>query len=224
MHRDSLVSNSTKLLSSILDESGAILYSAWKTLCPGRYYILGLNPGGDTGATIRECLNELNNYTGNAYLDEDWSSEKRNYGIGGHPLQVNLKALFQSLGFDLRNICASNLIFSRSPNQYGAFYPAKANQCWDVHKMIINIVQRQILLVFGNGRISPYNYLQMRHNEQFSKCPQEKIIPSGHSTWACKSFEATLEGKKRIVIGLPHLSRYSIGGKDKVIQWIKNIT
>jgi hypothetical protein len=223
MSRDSLVSNARKLLSSMLDESGAILYSAWETLCPGRYYILGLNPGGNTGPTIREHLNELKNYTENAYLDEDWSSKARNYGVGGHPLQVHLKSLLQGLGYDLRNICASNLIFSQSPNQYGAYYPAKANQCWDVHKMIINIVQPKILLVFGNGSISPYNYLQRKHNEQFSKWPKEKVMPSGHATWVCRSFETTLEGKKRIVIGLPHLSRYSINGKFKVLQWIKNI-
>jgi len=224
MFRNSFVSNATKLLSPILDESGAILYSAWETLCPGQYYILGLNPGGNAGPTIRECLNELNNYTENAYLDEDWSTKSRNYGVGGHPLQVHLKSLLQSLGYDLRNICASNLIFSRSPDQYGAYYPAKADQCWDVHKMIINIVQPSILLVFGNGSISPYNYLQRKHIEQFSEWPQDKVIPSGHAAWVCRSFETTLEGKKRIVIGLPHLSRYSIDGKFKVLQWIKNIT
>ena len=228
MSRDSLVSNATKLLSPILDESGAILYSAWDTLCPGRYYILGLNPGRTTGATIRECLSEMKNYTENAYLDEDWSSKTKSYNVGGHPLQLHLKSLFQSLGYDLRNICASNLIFSgsspQSPGQSGAGYPGKANLCWDVHKMIINIVQPKILLVFGNGIISPYNYLQRKHNEQFSKWPQDKMVPSGPSKWVCRSFQTTLEGKKRVVIGIPHLSRYRIDGKYKVIQWIKDIT
>ena len=174
MYRDSFVSNAKKLLSPVLDESEAILYSAWKTLCPGRYYILGLNPGGNTGPTIRECLNELNNYTENAYLDEDWSSKTSNHGVGGHPLQVHLKSLFQSLGYDLRNICACNLIFSRSTNQYGAYYPAKANLCWEVHKMIINIVQPQILLVFGNGSISTYNYLQKSTMSSFQNGHKRK--------------------------------------------------
>lgn len=98
------ITASKKHLIPILNQSGAVLYSAASTLAPGPYYILGLNAGGASGPTIRRCLDELPQYSQNAYLDEDWSSDRRIYPPGAHPLQRHLAMLAQDLGQDLRRM------------------------------------------------------------------------------------------------------------------------
>jgi hypothetical protein len=89
-------------LDTILDKSGTILYSSCETIKPGKYYFLGLNPGGsdENTETIRSSLNqmELGKSRKNAYLDEDWGSDSRSYGKAGHPLQMNFNCLFKALG------------------------------------------------------------------------------------------------------------------------------
>ena len=66
MDKNEFIIKAREILESIRHESGAILYSSWNTLQPGKYYVLGLNPGGTEGPTIQTCLNELINYSGNA--------------------------------------------------------------------------------------------------------------------------------------------------------------
>src|ERR1035441_8005860 len=99
MGKDHILSNQAFIhsakqhLESILDKSGTILYSSCATLKPGKYYFLGLNPGGtdaDTN-TIRKSLGNLGALTDCAYLDEDWGSDSRSYSKGCHPLQKNFK-------------------------------------------------------------------------------------------------------------------------------------
>ena len=210
-------------LSPILGERGAILYSSFLTLSPGRFYILGLNPGGAPGSgdTIAQCLNGLSRYKGNAYIDEDWSSDSRHYGVGEHPLQRQLRMLMQELGEDLRHVCALNLIFTRSPDQYGADYPERGHLCWPVHQMILNIVRPNVIIAFGNGNISPYAFLALKHQETWGEEPDETKFAAQHGPWQCRSFQTWIESRHILVIGLPHLSRYTIEGKPAVLSWIK---
>jgi hypothetical protein len=209
------------ILKPILDHSGAVLYSSFQTLRPGRIYILGLNPGGDNGHSIRKCLDSLPYYDENSYMDEDWSTEKRHYDVGGHPLQQHLKWLIENLGYDLKNVCASNLIFTRSSGQWGADYPIHADLCWKVHELIIELVKPDVLIVFGNGSISPYDYLLRKHYGHTGSWPRIQTIESGHSNWKCKSFSMRLDDNRFTVVGLPHLSRYSVENKPWVLDWVK---
>lgn len=223
MNIEVFVSTSAEMLKTILAQSGAVLYSSVETLCPGSLYILGLNPGGKTGQTIAECLQSLPRFRGNEYLDEDWSSDKRSYPKGGHPLQRHLAHLIGELGQDLRGICASNLIFTRSSDQYGADYLQNAGVCWPVHELILSIVRPSVLLVFGNGDISPYAYLRQRHFDSHRIVPEETKEDAQFRNWQCKAFRTTVGSISFLVLGLPHLSRYTIEGRPKVLKWIKEI-
>lgn len=194
---EAFVAEVAKLIPTLLDESGAVLYSALTTLRPGPFYFVGLNPGGINGKSIRESLNSLIASDTNAYLDEDWSPDRRNYGTGGHPLQRRAKALFEALGCDIRSVCAANLIFRRSKGERELDLEL-GEVCWPVHALVLNIVRPRSIIAFG------------RHTFAFLA---EKLGPgaaieidSGHANWNCRVHYAG----ERVLVGLPHLSRYSI--------------
>jgi len=222
--QSSFVKNCRKLLSPILNESGGILYSSGDTLKKGLIYVLGLNPGGAEGQTIDDSISVIFSSKDNAYLDEDWSSDKHKYGIGKHPLQKNIKYLFDYLGYNLRDICCSNLIFVRSVDQQGCNFYYNANLCWEVHKLIIDTICPKIFLVFGNSIISPYFFVKTQHLKYFGNNISEDIIQSGHGNWSCRSFITNLFGNDILILGLPHLSRYRIidynNDRKIVLQWI----
>lgn len=216
---ETFVSEAKSKLQSILRESGSVLYSTPETLKHGDYYFLGLNPGGSEEKikeSIEDSLNQLQQggSESNAYLDEDWSSDKRKYGgidgrEGKHPLQKNAQVLFKELGVDLRDVCASNLIFCRSIGEGGCGYPANAHTCWPVHEMVIDIVKPKVIITFGK---KTFDFVCQK-----LELKESKGRDSGHGNWSCRSASGA-----RTLIGLPHLSRYSLAGKSDVINWIKS--
>lgn len=221
---DEFVIESTKILEleKIINEPGALLYSSCKTLKQGKFYLIGLNPGGVDASTIKDSLQILPLYKDNAYLDEDWSSDKKKFAVGEAPLQKRVRYLFESvLNIDLREVCASNLIFVRSIDQNRCKFNEYAKKCWKVHELIIKIVQPKVLIVFGNGqKESPYRFLKKYTNSEDG----EKSIESGHRKWEIRCFKARIEDKERLIIGLPHLSRYRINenqDRNKVVNWIR---
>jgi uracil-DNA glycosylase len=156
----------------------------------------------------------LSNET-NAYLDESWG----NHGSldkGDAPLQRRICWLLKRIGLSPREVCASNLIFLRSRKQRDISYNALAKLCWLIHNAILSVVQPRLIIAFGNSDVSPYGYLRTLSN--FGG--QEDCIPSGHGNWLVKGFQSEISDKKVYVVGLPHLSRYSIIGKDHVIEWL----
>lgn len=225
MHIDEFKSLVSKHLepAQLMGESGAVLYSRPETLRPGDYYILGLNPGGNEtdGQTIRERLNRPAEKWVNAYTEENWSNNNGNYKAGEAPLQRRLYWLLKALGNDLNHVCASNLIFMRTPDAASLEdYEGLARACWPVHKELLGIVQPKGILTFGNGDVSPYHFLQ-----HLTEAPIESLesCKSGHGNWQCKAFVGTYEGQRRLVIGLPHLSRYNVIEKSEVVKWIKDL-
>lgn len=212
MNIDTFVSRAKGELQTILRKSGSILYSAPGTLKKGDYYFLGLNPGGsekDIKDTIEDSLNGLQEESSsNDYLDQKWGTEDRKYEVGKHPLQKNALLLFEELGVDLREVCSSNLIFCRSTREGGCDYPRNAHTCWPIHEMIIDIVQPRVIITFGK---KPFEFILEKLNLK-----ESDSFYSGHGNWSCRSATGA-----KTLIGLPHLSRYSLAGKAEVITWIK---
>ena len=141
-------------LRDILNESGKVLYSSAATLCPGEIYLLGVNPGGLPGApgttTVGENLSSFANKTTNDYLDEVWPGRSS-------LLQTRIKNLFAERKHGVRTVCASNVVFTRSPTEpsYKDFKPI-ASTCWPVHANVISVVKPRLILVFGSA---PFYYL-----------------------------------------------------------------
>ena len=207
-----------KHLEVILDEPGSILYSSINTLNKGDIYTMGLNPGGDGGDPLSDAFDIMPFQTSNAYLDETWSRGiKGTYPKGQHPLQKNMTGLLSHLGYDAAEVFSTNLIFTKSRGEDGAYYPERAHICWKVHQEFINIVDPMCFIVFGNSEISPFSYMKTKYNLEINDS-----ISSGHGNWLCHSCTGIIEGKNRVLIGVPHLSRYCITYHVDVMNWIKS--
>lgn len=201
-------------LQSIRDESGSILYSSYRTVQKNDIYLMGTNPGGQDGNSLDKNINNFFNQKGNAYLDEEWENKQTKYKKGQAPLQQRVQNILEGLGYNTRDVCATNLIFTQSRNldELKFDFFQIADICWKVHLKLLSIIQPQIILVFGNGNESPYNYIKQKY--QISNEYREK---SGYSDWEFKSFQT----KEYIIVGLPHLS-YSIN-PEKAINFIKKV-
>ena len=105
----------TKLVEDMSGDSGALLYGERFTLKRGPLYLLGTNPGGREGPSLKDQLRQ----DVNAYLDEQWSWRGHLCEQGKHPLQRRVIALLGSLGLQPRDVCAANLIFKRTQKTTG---------------------------------------------------------------------------------------------------------
>lgn len=188
-------------LDPILDEPGAILYSSFETLKPGSLYFLGFNPGGSGGVLLRKNIQELMSRSENAFLDEDWSNGIGQWKEGMAPLQKRVQWVLQTLGLDVADVCASNLIFSQSKKATDIPW-RYADICWPVHERILKVVKPKIIVTFGNSELSPFAYIYSK----FSDSQQLSNIESGHGNWKIKQFSANINGCNVLVIGFPHLS------------------
>ena len=236
-------------LKTVLKDSGHVLYSSAYTLYEGEIYLLGHNPGGSPEGredeSIENSLHNLAEKTTNEYLDDSWNGlapgeavlQKRVRwlldNLNKHQLEFNIR-----IKVDIRKVCASNLIFSRSIDAKNSNFKKMANLCWPVHKYILKIVKPRMVLTFGNGEQSPFSFLQeklginIRHYSDSDSRPEGQQIRTvsykngkypiykfnaGHGDWECKAFY-TKTGL--LVVGLPHLSRYAIDHHHEVPRWI----
>jgi hypothetical protein len=215
-----LIARMREDLSGLLHQSGRILYSSIETVRPGDLYLLGINPGGDPDQldyeSIAQSIAALPEKDTNSYLDEIW---RVGTAPGAMPLQRRVAWLLSYLGYEPRAVCASNLIFVRSRGSGQARYPALAYPCWKVHRRIISIVQPKVILVFGQ---EAYDFLRNRLPSNASNgCIDYDPIPAKWGNWRCTACSRTLVGRRRLIIGLPHLSWFSIDTRPEVAGWVK---
>lgn len=200
-------------LSDVLHKSGSILYSSHETLKPGVVYLMGFNPGGTGGHSIKRSIDSMLTNTANSYLDESWKNRSGVWECGQAPLQKRVQWILSSLQLNPREVCASNLIFlqSRQANDIGF---SLAEICWPVHEALLDIVRPKLILTFGNSDTSPYGYM---HSIFGGK---EDYLPSGHGNWSIKGFSCNINDSPIYVAGLPHLSRYNPIGRSEIIEWL----
>jgi len=211
-----IIDDIKRSIVTILNKPGSVVYSSANSICKGDLYMMGLNPGGSDKGTINQLIDELSTKTSNSYIDERWGTTTKKYEKGKHPLQKNYINLTKYLN-NSQEVFSTNLIFTRSIDQSGANYPLNADLCWPAHQQFIKIVDPKCLLVFGISQISPYSYIKNKY-----KLPYIDKIFSEHGNWYCFATNGEIEGKNRLVIGVPHLSRYTIANYPRVMQWIKN--
>lgn len=215
--KEDLIKIGIETLPLILNKDGEIIYSSHETLKKGDIYLLGLNPGGGGGKKIKNHLGDILKKDHNSYLDESWDSIKRSeIPKGQAPLQIRVDHLITQLGYNTRDVCASNLIFVTSRSADDINY-GLAGYCWRFHQHILELVQPKIILCFGISSVSAYSFLWSLYGDG-----KEAVKKAGHGDWKCKAFTTNIEGRPTTVVGIPHLSYYSIIGKDEVIDWIKS--
>jgi hypothetical protein len=205
-------------------KSGAVLYSSFATLKKGNVYILGFNPGkgkedGESAMTIEESLERSKDSSYNQYTIP-WYDDKKRL----HPLQRNVQAIIREINLVPEEVCASNLIFLRSKNDRGVDYNQLAPKYWPVHQAILHTVQPELIIAFGNGPISSYQFILGKIEGEATMI--EDVPDSGHGNYKIRAFSGKLDGRYVKVIGLPHLSRYHLHTnnpeKVKVVSWLKS--
>ncbi len=208
----SFVAFAREQLRDILDLSGQVLYSGASTLRKGEVYLLGLNPGGDPNSrtlmTIDQSLADL-------LSPDNERREKNSYMVpwpASNTLRLRIVWLLQSLGFQVPDVAASNLIFPRSKDETTCRYDCFANTCWAVHERIIDVVRPRVVLTYGS---TPYRFL----SERFGRTGEVTML-AGHGTWECRAFD--VPGRFHVV-GVPHMSLYAIDHHPEVVRWIKSL-
>lgn len=189
--------------------SGAVLYSGIEALKPGPLYMLGLNPGGSEGATLKDSL-ESSRAGVNAYLDEVWSPGGRPQPKGQATLQRRVQRLCEQLGLETRQVPASNLAFTRSA-RVGLHddFAAAAKACLPVHELFAEIIRPRYLLTFG----SIDNF--------------KKVVPlrdtesrlADHGDWKAHRGMARFAGRDIPFGNFPHMSLWASDKRPDVVAW-----
>ena len=230
MTRDELAAIvSERLNPALRDKSGGVMLSGPTTIAPGRFYVMGLNPGGNPAtltATIGQNLAPPDGAS--CYTDECWNKQ-----CGDDPAcehlqdgrvrpeayvrhQRNMISLAKMLGHATpASLPSANAIFGRSTSlatlmhQSGIDAGTWWRGCWPVHQALLEVVRPAAIITLGYGmNTSAFGFLA----RIAGSVAIEKI---GVSRRDGKAFTCNLDlGESRLktcVIGVPHPSYHASG-------------
>ena len=207
--------------TGLADQPGRLLYSGIGTLAPGKVYMLGYNPGGDPEAENDSPKAHLAKLASlrpdwNEYMDGVWYPGGRACPAGGAPLQRRVQALLGTVGLPTRSVLASNLIFVRSKDQARLAEASRlAEQCWAVHRWLLELVQPQTILSIGGNKV--FDAIAERSTARSSI----EQFAAGHGDWKCQATRVAIGGRTFNLVSLPHLSRYAVDRHPNVIAWVR---
>jgi hypothetical protein len=186
---------------------GGVLYSNISTLKKGKFYFLGVNPGGTNADSILENIDFKGDKE--SHFLEAWDNGNGEYESGEAPLQKRVIELFEKVDTSIINVCSSNLIFRQSKDlkELEGGLVKNANICWKVHELLVNEIVQPKYIISHGGFV--YDYLV--NNQGFKK---EKIFESGHGSWTIK----VAKKDDITLINLPHLSYYTPFTKNEKKQ------
>ena len=195
--------------TGMLDQPGAVLYSGASTLRMSPAYLLGLNPGGSGGATLRDSI-MASRREHNCYLDEQWSPGGRLQPMGQAVLQRRIQDVCARLGLQTRSVPASNLVFTRSTRL--AAHPnfrSSAEVCKAVHEIFIEAIQPELLITYG----AIENF-----GAQFNLSAVE-TASAEHGTWQAHRGLANIGGRAIRFANFPHFSIWASDKRADVMKW-----
>lgn len=193
----------------LIDRPGAVLYSSEETLKPGPVYLLGLNPGGSEGATLRDSI-ASSRRGNNAYLDEEWAPGGRVQPRGQSTLQRRVQALCRAMGVETRDTPASNLAFTRSTGL--AAHPGYAGAvelCAPVHRLFMDAIQPRFVMTFGS----------LDHFAHGVEILTSESRDARHGTWKAHRGSAVAFGHEVAVGNVPHMSLWASDSRLDVVEW-----
>lgn len=146
---------------SIRTSPGKVFYSGSPAfLKPSRFYILGLNPGGEPAfeaSTVEESWEEFEKDTVWSEFSSQWMLYRNRRPVrlrdaGSAPLQRRVSHLLCSkMRLDPAKTPTSNIVFTRSSREKGLLDLTQlAEQCWMVHEKVICGLGVQAILCFGH--------------------------------------------------------------------------
>lgn len=193
----------------MLESPGAVLYSSAATLEKGQIYLLGLNPGGDGGSTLQDSIN-ASRANHNAYLDEQWSPGGHLQPKGQATLQRRVQKLCTSMGFETRDVPASNLVFTRSTRLHTHLdYDAALRLCMPVHEVFLRAIQPRFVMTFGSlGNFSSAFQLGNLESKR-----------AEHGNWNANRGDLYFDGEKIAFGNVPHMSLWASDKRSDVVSW-----
>lgn len=199
--------------ASLADTPGKVLYSSAATLDRFPIYFLGTNPGGALPSTMAQSIDDITSGL-NEYLDYSWEGRPP----GQAKLQKQVTRFLSGLGFEPRDVPASNIVMTRSAGiKTHQDMDGDARRCWPLHEIILESVQPRAILAFGSGiEKSAFAYLRT-----FLKPDQIESIPADQPGFTCHAFNASLGAGSIKVVVVPHLTRYSPYKKPLIMEWVK---
>lgn len=199
--------------AALADTPGKVLYSSAATLDPSPIYFLGTNPGGALPSTLAQSLDDIASGS-NEYLDYSWEGRPP----GQAKLQKQVTRFLSGLGFEPRDVPASNIVMTRSTRiMTHQDMDGDAWRCWPLHQIILESVQPRAILAFGSGlEKSAFAYLRA-----FLKPDEVESIPAEQPGFTCHAFKANLGTRSINVVVVPHLTRYSPYKKPTIMEWVQ---
>ena len=207
------ITQAHEAISLIENMDGELIYSSCETFKKGKYYFLGLNPGGAGFISMKDSLDKFPKHIENDFFDVSWNSYSHDYEKGKHPLQQRVQYLFNNvLDYDLRNVFSTNLIFKTTKNSEQLNF-GLAGLCWKVHQLALDVVQPEIIITCGNGNgNSAFSFIY----DVYGKDKYESI--SLTSTFSIKVCKILIHNRPTLLIGLPHLSLFEIRDNEQFKQ------
>ena len=210
---EKLIDDAQAALGPIAEMDGRVLYSSIETLCPGRFYLLGMNPsdGPDRYHHIGESLRDIPNHHWNTYIDDDWGR-----GSGKHHMQKRVCFMLRTLGLEPREVFATNLVFVRSRR----WTPAQARfipECLRVHRMFLGIVQPHTVVTFGKPAFDAL--IKIGHHGAIK--PFDTGCANGSANFSCYMADSDIWGHPIRVVCLPHFSKFKIDAQPLTIGWLR---
>jgi len=195
--------------SDMLDAPGAVLYSSAATVRPSSVYLMGLNPGGEGGSSLRDNLASARAGK-NAYLDEAWENRRGRYAPGMAPLQLRVVAVCDRLGIPIQDVPASNLVFTRSRN-VGAHksFQAAISLCAPVHTLLLQAIQPKLLFTFGC-----IDWIKKAADSLDFESKKAR-----HGSWDAHRGQIRMFGQDMQFANVPHMSYWHSITRTDVVDW-----
>jgi len=206
------------LPKNVLGYPGRFMYNSISSLRKDKFYLLGINPGGDPEKENMPLRSEIREWF---VWEKDASAFEQ---FGETPYKETLKALCFEIGKDLHDICASNLYFVRSTDQdslmkgkkstlYKLGLSTSGKEFWPVHEALIEIVEPKCIFVIGSVTFD--NVFKLL-NSVGKILTRIKKIPCGK--YVCNVAEC--KDKSLKLIGLPHPSARGLRLSDYPMKQI----
>lgn len=185
----------------------SFMYVPQERLHTANVMLIGLNPGG----------NELNpqyewDYRGvNAYVDEPWAG----LNAGQHPLQQQVRQLFDAIGVDPSDVFAANFVPFRSPSWRDLPDPTSA--------LDFSRVLWRDLIAKSPARL--FITLGKRAGKEIASLINATEDPPQSVEWGRQTISTYRNTRGQAVLALPHLSRFRIFGygRTKAATYVANV-
>ncbi|WP_312145338.1 hypothetical protein [Brevundimonas sp.] len=232
--RQQLASAVSEHLGDQAKLSGSVLSVSATLVRPGRFYIMGLNPGGDPGlhgTSILQSLEGQEHDPGwSAHTHDCWKCDER--PVCQHldtdgcvaeahllPHQKRVQSIYAALGAVPGQVLATNAVFARSTGEdtlhgTGALGAWEWwEMCWPIHQRMLAEVRPEWIVTLGKGYgTSAFGFLMDK-----AKVKRRAVRPLGSNDYSDgRIFAGELpmidgQGLPIRVLGLPHPSYYGVG-------------